>query len=121
MFCTIGMTGCTTYLKDSNKKIVKNETTGQNIVENILCQPTSDKTIEKYVENKIDLYKLPSCEKFKVTSGGYEGIWTSIFVKPLAWVILKIGFLVKNFGLAIILVTFLIRLIMMPFTKIAFL
>lgn len=117
MFCTIGMTGCTTYLKDSNKKIVKNETTGQNIVENILCQPTSEKTIEKYVENKIDLNKLPSCEKFKVTSGGYEGIWTSIFVKPLAWVILKIGFLVKNFGLAIILVTFLIRLIMMPFTK----
>lgn len=116
-FLTLSMTGCTTYLKNEDKKIVKNEVTGQNIVENILCQPELESTINKYSENNIDINKLPSCSKFEITSGGYEGIWTTIFVKPLSWVILKIGYLVRNFGLAIIIVTLLIRLIMMPFTK----
>ena len=114
---TISMTGCTKYLKDSDNKNVKNEITGQNIVENILCKPTTESTINKYLDNKVNLEKLPSCDKFKITSGGYEGIWTTIFVKPLAWIILKVGYLVKNFGLAIILVTLLIRAFMIPFTK----
>ena len=61
--------------------------------------------------------KLPKCTDFKITSGGYEGIWTTIFVKPLAWVILKLGTLVKNYGLSIIIITILIRLIMYPITK----
>lgn len=117
LVCTLNFTGCTKYLKDSEKKVVKNDTTGQNIVENILCKPFAKSTIEKYDANKVNLEKLPSCREFKVTSGGYEGIWTSIFVKPLAWLILKIGYIVKNFGLAIIIVTLLIRLLMMPFTK----
>ncbi|HPF82876.1 MAG TPA: YidC/Oxa1 family membrane protein insertase [Bacilli bacterium] len=116
-FCTLNFTGCTTYLKDSNKKIVKNEITGQNLVKNILCQPTNKDILKKYSSNKIEIKKLPECSKFKVTSGGYEGVWNTIFVKPLAWLILKIGYLVKNFGLAIILTTLLIRLVMMPFTK----
>lgn len=117
LFCTLSVTGCTKYLKDENKKVVKNDITGQNIVENILCKPIATSTLDKYVSNNIDIEKLPTCREFKVTSGGYEGIWTSIFVKPLAWLILKIGYLVKNFGLAIVLVTLLIRLIMVPFTK----
>lgn len=114
---TLIMTGCTSYLKDENKKIIKNDVTGQNIVENILCKPTLSSTLDKYDENKISLEKVPSCENFKITSGGYEGIWTTIFVKPLAWFILKIGYIVKNFGLAIILATLIIRGIMLPFTK----
>ena len=117
MFSTLSLTGCTTYLKDKDKNVVKNEQTGQNIVENILCYPESTATVNKYLENDVDISKLPKCSKFKVTSGGYEGIWTSLFVKPLAWLILKIGYLVKNFGLAIILVTLLIRGVMVPFTK----
>ena len=114
---TLTLTGCTSYLKDEDKRIVKNETTGQNLVENILCKPMSSTTLEKYDDNNVNLDDLPECSDFKITSGGYEGIWTSLFVKPLAWLLLKIGFIVKNFGLSIIIVTLIIRIIMMPFTK----
>lgn len=116
-FLTLTMTGCTSYLKDDSKKIVKNEVTGQNIVKNILCQPTDENTLKVYKNYKIKIDNIPSCDKFKITSGGYEGIWNTIFVKPLAWIILKVGYLIKNFGLAIILVTLLIRLIMYPMTN----
>ena len=51
-----------------------------------------------------------------ITSGGYESIWTSIFVKPLAWVIVQLGKLVKNYGLAIVLITILIKLVLFPLT-----
>ena len=40
------LTGCTKYLKDDNKKIVKNELTGQNLASNILCQPEAEETIK---------------------------------------------------------------------------
>lgn len=109
-------TGCTKYVKN-DKKIVKNEATGQNLVSNILCQPESKTTLSAYKENKINISKLPKCKNYKLTSGGYEGVWTTIFVKPLAWFILKIRNIVKNVGLAIIFVTLLIRLAIMPFTK----
>lgn len=117
LLSVIMLTGCTSYLKDSDKKIVKNDITGQNLVENILCQPISKETLSKYKEFNKNVSKLPKCSEFKVTSGGYEGIWTSVFVKPLAWLILKIGYFVKNFGLSIIFVTLLIRFIMIPLTK----
>ena len=52
-----------------------------------------------------------------VFEGGYETFWTSIFVKPLAWFIIQIGNLLKNnYALALIIVTILIRLILLPFT-----
>ena len=111
------LTGCTSYVKNENKEIVKNETTGQNLVENILCKPESKEILKSYKENDIDISKLPKCSKFKVTSGGYEGVWTSLFVKPLAWFILLVSKILKNSGLAIISTTLIIRLIMMPFTK----
>ena len=112
------LTGCgTTYVKNENKEIVKNEKTGQNLVENILCKPESKEMIKSYKENDIDISKLPKCSKFKITSGGYEGVWTSVFVKPLAWFILLVTKILKNSGLAIICTTLIIRLIMMPFTK----
>lgn len=62
------------------------------------------------------LKDLPICSKFSVTSGKYEGIWTSIFVKPLAWVIIQIGNIFKNYGIAVIITTLLIRLILCPVT-----
>ena len=137
----IFITGCTTYLKDDNKKNVINPQTGQSLTENILCQPTDEKTIEIYQENGIDISELPycvcerdtytkgeytngeyteaeyDCESFSVTSGEYDGLWTSIFVKPLAWVILFFGKLTNNFGVGLILTSILIRLIAYPITR----
>ena len=57
------------------------------------------------------------CNEFKVTSGEYEGLWTSIFVKPLAWVILFFGKLTSSCGLGLIITSVLIRLIAYPLTK----
>ena len=111
------LTGCTKILKDENKKVVQNEETGQNLTENILCRPTNEKVINLYNENKVELSKLPKCDEFKITSGGYEGIWTTLFVKPLAFLIIQLGKLTKNYGVAIILLTLLIRLILYPVTK----
>lgn len=110
-------TGCTTTLMDGNKKAVKNPETGQSLTKNILCQPTDPKTIKKYEENNVDIKKLPACTDFKVTSGGYEGLWTSIFVKPLAFVILWLGKYINSFGLSLILISIAIRLIAYPVTR----
>ena len=116
-FTTMILTGCTQYIKDDNKNIAKNEVTGQNLVENILCQPEDITTIEAYKKYNMEFKSIPKCSEFKITSGGYEGIWNTIFVKPLAKIILIIKGIVKNSGLAIILVTILIRTVMVPFTK----
>ena len=114
--CIFILTGCTKYLKDSDNKMIKDNKTGQMIAENIICRPTNSNTIEIYEENKIDIKKLPKCSKFSPI-GNYEGLWTSLFVKPLAWFIIKIGILLKNYGLALIVTCLLIRFILYPFTK----
>ncbi len=111
------LTGCTTQLKDSNKKAVRHPETGQVLTKNILCQPKDQKTKELYKKNKLKIEELPKCENFNVTSGGYEGIWATIFVKPLAFIIIKLGEILKNYGLAIIAVTLLIRLVTIRMTK----
>lgn len=135
------LTGCTEYLKTEDKKNVINPTTGQNLTKNILCKPTDEETIKIYEENGIDLDKLPACfceketytkgeytngeyteseyncDAFKLTSGGYEGLWTSIFVKPLAWIIIFVGKYVNNFGLGLIITSILIRLVAYPLTN----
>lgn len=117
LLLTFATSGCTKILKDEDKKAVTNPTTGQSLPENILCRPTDKETLEIYEKYEVDLSKLPECGEFSVTSGGYEGIWTTIFVKPLAWVIIKLGSLVKNYGIAVMLITLIIRLIMIPVTK----
>ena len=116
MISVLMLTGCTKTLKDEDKKIVKNETTGQSVTENIICQPTDPEMLKIYEENDVNIEKLPSCEDFNPLSN-YEGLWTSLFVKPLAWVILKIGSLVNSNGLAIILACLLIRCALIPVTK----
>ena len=117
MIAILSLTGCTKYLKE-DKKPVQNPETGQNIVKNILCQPESDTTRKIYEEHGIELEKLPKCDEFKVTSNGYDGsLWTTLFVKPLAFLIIKVGQLVKNYGLSVILITLLIRLVLYPITK----
>lgn len=116
-FVVLSLTGCTKILKDEDNKPVKNEITGQNLTENILCQPTNKESIKKYDEHNIDYKKLPKCDEMEIGSGNYEGVWNSIFVKPLAFVLIKIGELLNNYGLAVIIVTILIRLVMFPLTK----
>lgn len=111
------LTGCTKTLKDSNKKVVRNPETGQSLPSNILCQAEDEKTIELYSENGIEMSSFPKCSDFKITSGGYDGIWATIFVRPLAWLIIKVGLLFKNYGLSIIIITILIRLLLYPMTK----
>ena len=83
-------TGCTKrFTVEGENKSTK------SYVSNILCQPTTKAMKKIYEENadkvEVDVEKLVSCKNFKVTTGGYEGLWTSIFVKPLAWVIIQIG------------------------------
>lgn len=121
VFC---LTGCTKYLKNDEGKSVKNETTGQVLTKNILCKPTDKEIIKLYEDynnsvskssSKVNLDKLEDCSKMKVT-GKYESLWTNIFVKPLAWVIIQIGNLVKSYGLSLILVTIIIRAIVLPIT-----
>ncbi|HHT37989.1 MAG TPA: YidC/Oxa1 family membrane protein insertase [Mollicutes bacterium] len=111
------ITGCTTYIKDENNKGVKYELTGQNLPSNILCKPTDKDVIEIYEKYEIDIKSLPECNEFKISDGGYEGLWNSVFVKPLAWSILKLGSLIKNYGLSLMIIGFLIRLAMYPVTK----
>ena len=117
LFITITMTGCTKILKTEEKKAVTNPVTGQSLTENVLCKPKDKETLKLYKKYEVKIDELPECEEFRVTSGGYEGIWTTIFVKPLAWFIIKIGKVTKNYGFAIIIITLLIRLIMVPVTK----
>ena len=52
-----------------------------------------------------------------INSGKDEGLWTNVFVKTLAWVIIKVGKIVKNYGLALIITSLIIRLIAFPITK----
>ena len=110
------LTGCTTTLKDKDNKTVVNTETGQSITENIICKPTDEKVIKIYEENGVDIKDLPSCNEFNPVSK-YEGLWTTFFVKPLAWVIIQIGNLVNSYGLSIIITALLIRLVLMPITK----
>ena len=103
-------TGCTKTLKGSDKKAVINPETGQSLTENILCQPENQETIKAYEENGVDLSQYPKCSNFKITSGGYEGLWNSIFVKPLAFIILWFNKYVKSAALALIITSIMIRL-----------
>jgi len=116
LFLAISLTGCTKILKDG-KQPVQNPETGQNLVSNILCQPEEQTTIDIYKEHDFDLDKLPKCKDFKINSNGYEGLWTTLFVKPLARILLLTGGLVKNYGLAVVLLTLVIRALLLPVTK----
>jgi YidC/Oxa1 family membrane protein insertase len=113
----LSVTGCTTYLKTDDNKMVKYEETGQNLPANILCRPSDEKVLEIYKKNKVNVDKLPKCQDFSINDGGYEGLWNSIFVKPLAWIILKLGSLINTYGLSLMIIGFLIRLAMYPLTK----
>ena len=142
------LTGCTKQFKDADNQLVTVKETKQTLISNVICKPVElkeeyeetfekkekalnkkykagdiskkqyDKSIKNLKEDVKKFNKLPSCTKFTPMSGGYETFWTTFFVKPLAWVIVKIGQLVGNiYGLSIILVTLIIKLILMPFSN----
>jgi YidC/Oxa1 family membrane protein insertase len=118
IFMIVILTGCTKTLKDENNKIVISEETGRGLTENILCRPTDKEILEKYLAIDEKKYtSLPECEDFKITTGGYEGLWTSFLVKPLAFLILKLGSGFGNTALGLILATLIIRIIAIPITK----
>lgn len=110
-------TGCTKTLTDNENKPVKNEKTGQTLTENIICKPTNEETAKLYKDNKIKIDKLPECDEFKITSGKYEGLWTSFFVKPLAFFLLVLGKYIGNYGISVILISLIIRMIAFPITR----
>ena len=116
LFLVLILTGCTTQLKDSDNNVVKNEKTGQNLTENIICRPTSKEAIKLYEANGVDLEKLPDCKKMQL-SGNYEGIWTNIFIRPLAILLINVGKNIGSYALSIILISIVIRLISYPLTR----
>lgn len=121
MLLTCTSCGSADYIKDGDKKLVQNKETGQSVRNDILCKPTDKKLIsiydkyEKQMQTK--LKNLPACPKFTPGKIEYHGLWESIFVKPLAWVIIKVGLIVKNFGIAVMVVGALIRLVLLPLSK----
>lgn len=117
IFILMLFTGCTKTLKDEKNNIVKYEKTNQILTENILCKPTNEEVIKLYEENKVNIEKLPDCKDFKINEGKYEGLWNSFIVKPLTWLLIKIGLLVNNYGLSLIIIGLLIRVLLMPVTK----
>ena len=118
------LTGCTKTLTGEDKKPVKYEETGKALTENVLCRPTDENVVNIYKENNVDIDKLPKCETF-IPFSEYEGLWTTIFVKPLAWAIINIGLLLEKIGLgkglangfAIVISCLVIRLILYPLTR----
>lgn len=139
------VTGCTKY-KTIDKQPVTISATGQKVVENILCKTDEtihqyeilkeekiselSKKLEnneineeeyqnkvKEIENSFNIDNVVYCNEFTITSGEDNGLWVTVFVKSLSWLIIKIGTITKNYGWAIILVTLLIRLILYPLTR----
>ena len=138
------LTGCTEYKTYNNEPVVI-DSTGQRVVENILCKTeeterqfnelkenykneldnqlnNSEISQEEYdqkineLNESFDISDVDTCSEFHVFSGD-EGLWTTLFVKTLAWVITKIGMFTQNYGWAIIIVTILIRLVLYPLTQ----
>ena len=117
MLVVLLATGCTKSLENKDGKVVKNPVTGQSLTENVLCKPTDKDTLKLYEEHGVKVEKLPDCDNYKFNSGKDEGLWTNVFVKPLAWLILTIGNLVKNYGLSLVITSLAIRLISFPITR----
>ena len=111
----ITLSGCTKRFN-----VTENDTK-KSYVSNIICKPETKEIQEAYINNKdkllVDYEKLPQCKNLKINSGGYEGLWTSLFVKPLAWIIVKVGLFVKNNGLAIMIVGLILRMALFPLSK----
>ena len=112
--------GCTNYLKEDNKNIVY-EATGQNLASNILCKPVGTDLYNFYSDHEesmnVKLDELPDCETFKPSDLKYQSLWESVFIKPIAWLILQIGNFLGNYGISVMIMSLIIRTIMLPLSK----
>lgn len=114
-------TGCTKTLTDGDKKPVMNTETGQNLTSNILCLPEDQNLLDKYKKYEssmeVKLEDLPKCTEMKVyEKKNYNGLWVQLFVRPLAFLIIKLGKFIGNYGLSVMIMGLLIRLILLPFS-----
>ena len=117
----VTLTGCNKTLVAGDKKRVIDEKTGQSLSANILCLPEDEEILanyqkyEKYMDVKLS--DLPKCSAMKVyDKKSYNGLWVQLFVRPLAWVIINLGKLLGNYGVSVMVIGIIIRLIMMPFS-----
>ncbi len=113
------LTGCTKTLVDDNKKTVVNEKTGQNLTANILCLPEDESLLaeyQKYEKNlSVKLNDLPKCTNMKIyEKKSYNGLWVGLFVRPLAYAIIQVGKWLGNYGLSVMLIGLLIKIIILP-------
>ena len=118
--------GAKDYIHDKDGKMVTNNKTGQTLQSQIFCKPSNGTDVYKLYEEYSDqmvipLDELPECSNFKIKYTKTDGIWSFIFVKPIAWLILRLGNLLKAAGLkkaflgvSLIIIGVLIRLIMLP-------
>ena len=113
-------TSCTKYMKEDNKSVVY-EATGQTLASNILCKPVEENLYNFYKEHEgsldIKLDELAECKEFNPSAVGYSSLWESLLVKPIAWLILKLGQLVSNYGISVMIMSLLIRALMIPLSK----
>ena len=113
-------TGCTKYVKEDNKTVTY-EATGQMLTSNILCKPVNEDLYNYYNEHndalETKLEDLPTCQEFKPTDLGYKSLWETILIKPIAWLILKLGQLVGNYGISVMIMSLIIRTLMIPLSK----
>lgn len=122
LFLVLALSGCTQILKDNKTKkavFYENDSVKITLYQNILCQPTDKGLVKKYKKYKkqVDITKLPKCDDFKISDSKYDGVWETLFVKPLAWLIVKINKGIKNYGFTIIVLGLLLRLVLAPFTQ----
>ncbi len=122
LLLVVTLTGCTQILKDPKTKkaaYYENDSVKITLYQNILCQPTDKGLVKEYEKYKkqIDIKKLPECVNFKLSDSNYDGIWETLFVKPLAWLIVRLNKFFKNYGITIIILGLLIRLLLAPFTQ----
>lgn len=122
MFVILLTSGCGTsnYVVDKDNKPIKYEVTGQYLQKNILCQPNDKELYDLYKKNdkqlKTSIDDLPKCTDYTINSNKSTGLWEFLFVKPLAWLLLKTGELFGNYGIAVIVIGILIRLVVLPFS-----
>ena len=113
-------TGCTKYIKEDNKSVIY-EKTGQTLASNILCKPVDQDLYSFYEQHEgsmeVKLNDLPTCQDFKPSDLAYKSLWESVLVKPIAWLILKLGEVVKNYGISVMIMSLIIRALMIPISK----
>ncbi len=119
----ITLSGCgnSTYITNDKKELVRQESTDQLLRKDIVCLPDEDGELYKLYEEyqkqlNLKFKELPPCTQFKVTSNESTGLWEFLFVKPLAFLILRLGNVVHNLGISLILIGLIIRLVLLPLT-----